>query len=165
MTTRAIAALAALILLVLSGCGGDGGSSDHTSSIAGNADADAVRVIKDWADELRAGDVSAATDRFSIPTVVQNGTAPLTLTNRREIEGFNQSLPCGAILTAAISSGRYTIATFKLTERPGPGQCDGGVGDAAKTAFVIHNDRITEWRRVVDQGAPPAEPQSTNPVI
>jgi hypothetical protein len=165
MTARAIAALAALSLLVLSGCGGDGGSSDHTSSIAGNADADAVRVIKGWADELRAGDVSAATDRFSIPTVVQNGTAPLTLTNRRQVEGFNQSLPCGAILTAAISSGRYTIATFKLTERPGPGRCDGGAGDAAKTAFVIHDDRITEWRRVVDQGTPPAEPQSTNPVI
>src|SRR3954447_16408452 len=164
MTTRAIAALAALILLVLSGCGGDGGSSDHTSSIAGNADADAVQVIKDWADELRAGDVSAATDRFSIPTVVQNGTAPLTLTNRREIEGFNQSLPCGAILTSATSSGRYTIATFKLTERPGPGECDGGTGDAAKTAFVIHNDRITEWRRVVDQ-APAVQEQSTTPVI
>jgi hypothetical protein len=162
MTARAIAALAALSVLVLPGCGG---SSDHDTSVAGNADADAVRVIKGWADELRAGDVSAATDRFSIPTVVQNGTAPLTLTNRRQVEGFNQSLPCGAILTAAISSGRYTIATFKLTERPGPGQCDGGAGDAAKTAFVIHNNRITEWRRVVDQGTPPAEPQSTNPVI
>jgi hypothetical protein len=163
MTARGIAALAALSVLALPGCGG--GSSDHSTSIAGNADADAVRVIKGWADELRAGDVSAATDRFSIPTVVQNGTAPLTLTNRRQVEGFNQSLPCGAILTAAISSGRYTIATFKLTERPGPGQCDGGAGDAAKTAFVIHDDRITEWRRVVDQGTPPAEPQSTNPVI
>jgi hypothetical protein len=162
MTVRAIAALAALSMLALPGCGG---SSDHSGTVAGNADADAVQVIKGWADELRAGNVSAATDRFSIPTVVQNGTAPLTLTNRRQIEGFNQSLPCGAILTAAISSGRDTIATFKLTERPGPGQCDGGVGDAAKTAFVIHNDRITEWRRVVDQGAPPAEPQSTNPVI
>jgi hypothetical protein len=162
MTARAIAALAALSMLALPGCGG---SSDHSSAVAGNADADAVQVIKGWADELRAGNVPAATDRFSIPTVVQNGTAPLTLTNRRQVEGFNQSLPCGAILTAAISSGRYTIATFKLTERPGPGQCDGGVGDAAKTAFVIHNDRITEWRRVVDQGAPPAEPQSTNPVI
>jgi hypothetical protein len=163
MSARAIAALAALSVLVLPGCGDS--SSDHSTSIAGNADADAIQVIKGWADELRAGNVSGATDRFSIPTVVQNGTAPLTLTNRRQVEGFNQSLPCGAILTAAISSGRYTIATFKLTERPGPGQCDGGTGDAAKTAFVIHNDRITEWRRVVDQGTPPSEPQSTTPVI
>jgi hypothetical protein len=161
MTARAIAALAALCLLALPGCGG---SSDHTTSVAGNADADAVQVIRSWADELRAGDVSAASDRFSIPSVVQNGTPALTLTSRRQVEAFNGSLPCGAILTAAITSGRFTIATFKLTERPGPGNCDGGVGDAAKTAFVIHNDRITEWRRVVDQ-APAVQEQSTTPVI
>ena len=42
------------------------------------------------------------------------------------------------------------IATFVLTERPGVGQCGDGVGETAKTAFVIHNGLITEWRRVVD---------------
>lgn len=158
MTIRAIACLAAAIV-VLSGCG----SSGKEKTVAGNADADAVKVIRSWADELRSGDVSAASDRFSIPTVVQNGTPPLVLRSRQQVETFNQSLPCGARLTAATRSGRYTIATFVLTERPGPGQCGNGVGEAAKTAFVIHNGHITEWRRVVD--AEPTGPTRTAPVI
>jgi hypothetical protein len=153
--------MVALCVAVLSGCGS---SSDQSSTIPGGADADAVQVIKSWADELRAGDVPAASDRFAIPSIVQNGTPPLRLTSRAQVEAFNRSLPCGAKLTEAVSSGRYTIATFELTERPGPGDCGGGVGDTAKTAFVIQDGRITEWRRVVDQ-APATEPQSTSPVV
>ena len=122
-----------------------------------------MQVIKGWADELRAGDVSAASERFALPSVVQNGTAPLRLTNRPQVELFNQSLPCGAKLTHAISSGKYTIATFELTERPGPGECGNGVGEAAKTAFVIRDGHITEWRRVVD--SEPTGPTSTAPII
>jgi hypothetical protein len=160
VTARAIAALTALIVLALLGCGS---SSDQGTTISGDADADAVQVIKGWADELRAGDVSAASDRFALPTVVQNGTAPLRLTNRQQVELFNQSLPCGAKLTNATSSGKYTVATFVLTERPGPGECGNGVGETAKTAFVIHDGHITEWRRVVD--TEPTGPTSTAPVI
>ena len=160
MTARAIVAVLALSVVALSGCGS---SSDEGTTIAGDADADAVQVIRGWADELRSGDISAASDRFSIPTVVQNGTPALELTTRRQVETFNQSLPCGARLTAASRSGRYTIATFVLTERPGPGECGNGVGEAAKTAFVIHNGHITEWRRVVD--TEPTGPTSTAPVI
>jgi hypothetical protein len=158
---RAIASLAAIgaVAAALAGCG----SSDKDSTIAGNADADSVQVIKDWADALRSGDVSAASDSFAIPTVVQNGTPPLRLTTRGQIETFNQSLPCGARLTAATGSGKYTIATFVLTERPGPGECGNGVGEAAKTAFVIHDGHITEWRRVVD--TEPTAPTGTAPVI
>jgi limonene-1,2-epoxide hydrolase len=151
VTARTIAGLAAISILALAGCG-----SSDTSTVPGGADADAVRVIKDWADELRAGDVQAAADRFQVPAVVQNGTPPLRLTDRSEVVGFNESLPCGAKLTEATTSGKYTIATFELTERPGPGECGGGVGETAKTAFVIHDGRITEWRRVADinQGTP-----------
>jgi hypothetical protein len=150
----------ALSLTVLTGCGS---SSKESSTVAGNADADAVQVIKEWADELRAGDVSAASDRFAIPSIIQNGTGPLRLTNRAQVEIFNQSLPCGARLTAASSSGKYTIATFVLTERPGPGECGNGVGDAAKTAFVIHDGPIAERRRVVD--TEPTGPTRTAPLI
>src|SRR3954451_15333523 len=160
MTARAIVVLAALTVVALPGCGS---SSEESSTIPGGADADAVQVIKGWADELRAGDVPAASERFALPSVVQNGTAPLRLTNRPQVELFNQSLPCGAKLTHAISSGKYTIATFELTERPGPGECGNGVGEAAKTAFVIHDGHITEWRRVVD--SEPAGPTSTAPII
>ena len=152
MPARALVILTVLGALGLGGCG----SSSSDTTIPGGADADAVKVIKGWADELRAGDILAASERFAIPSVVQNGTPPLRLTDRREVEAFNRSLPCGAKLTEAISSGRFTIATFELTERPGLGECGKGVGDTAKTAFVIHNGLITQWRRVVDvnQGAP-----------
>jgi hypothetical protein len=156
---RALAILISLSVAALAGCGS--GSDEQT--IPGGADADAVRVIKSWADELRAGDVLAASERFAIPSVVENGTPALQLQDRREVEAFNRSLPCGAKLTEAVSSGRYTIATFELTERPGEGDCGDGVGETAKTAFVIHDDLITEWRRVVD--LPDDEPTTTGPVV
>jgi len=158
VTARAIAPLATLSIALLSGCGS---SSSDTSSVPGGADPDAVQVIEQWADELRAGEVIAASERFAIPSVVQNGTPPIRLTDRREVEAFNRSLPCGAKLTEAIQAGKFTIATFELTERPGPGECGNGVGETAKTAFVIHDGLITEWRRVVDVGTP----TTTGPVV
>jgi hypothetical protein len=145
---RAVTGLIALCVAGVIGCGSSSNHADTT--IPGGADPDAVQVIQKWADELRAGDVASASDRFSLPTVVQNGTPPLELTDRSQVEEFNRSLPCGAKLTAAVSSGRFVIATFVLTERPGIGVCGDGVGETAKTAFVIHHGLITEWRRVVD---------------
>jgi hypothetical protein len=144
---RSLAGMAVLSALVAAGCGS---SSKHETAIPGGADADAVRVIKQWSDELRAGDVIAASERFALPSVIQNGTPPLRLTERDQVEAFNRSLPCGARLTAATPSGEYVIATFVLTERPGEGECGDGVGEQAKTAFVIHHGLITQWRRVVD---------------
>jgi hypothetical protein len=158
VASRLIASLAAVALIALGGCG-----SSKESDVPGGADPKAVEVIKNWADELRAGDVLAASERFAVPSVAQNGTAPLVLTDRRGVEAFNRSLPCGARLTAATTSGRFTVATFVLTERPGPGECGAGVGETAKTAFVIHDGLITEWRRVVD--VPGGAPTSTAPVI
>ena len=158
MTARV---LTGLITVCVAGVAGCGSSSNQDTTIPGGADHDAVQVIQKWADELRAGDVTSASQRFALPTVVQNGTPPIRLANRRQVEAFNQSLPCGAKLTAATPSGKYVIATFVLTERPGEGECGNGVGEQAKTAFVIHNGLITEWRRVVDidQGT------NTSPVV
>ena len=147
MTGRAIAAVAALGIAALSGCGS---SDDEDGTIPGGADPETVQVIKSWADELRAGDVAAASKRFALPSVVQNGTPPLRLNTRDEVEAFNRSLPCGAKLTEAAAVDRFTIATFELTERPGPGECGSGVGESAKTAFVVREGLITQWRRVVD---------------
>jgi limonene-1,2-epoxide hydrolase len=158
VTARAIVAIAALSLVALGGCGGGGGDT----SVPGGANADQVQVIKDWVDELRAGDVAAAARRFQIPAVVQNGTPPLTLTDRSEVIGFNESLPCGAKLVKAERNGRFIVATFVLTERPGPGECGNGVGQTAQTAFVIRDGRIAEWRRVPEK---PAEQAPQGPVI
>ena len=48
----------------------------------------------------------------------------------------------------AETQGQFTTATFRLTERPGPGICGPGTGEAAKTSFVIRDGKIVEWRRV-----------------
>jgi hypothetical protein len=149
MIARATAVLGVLAAIALWGCGSSG-KKEADTTVSGGADPATVQVIKGWADELRAGNVSAASDRFALPTVVQNGTAPLRLTSRQAIEAFNESLPCGARLTEAVAVDRFTIATFKLTERPGPGECGNGVGETAKTAFVVRKGLITQWRRVVD---------------
>jgi len=153
--------LAAAGVLALAGCGGSSGQS----SVPGGADPDAVKVIKGWVDALRAGHVDDATDFFSVPTVVQNGTPPLELTSRQQVVQFNESLPCGAKLTRAEPHGRFVVATFVLTDRPGPGsgQCGAGVGETAQTAFAIHDGHITEWRRVTT--APPSQQTGTAPVI
>jgi hypothetical protein len=116
-------------------------------------------VIRDWADDLRGGDLEAAADHFQLPSVAQNGSAPIQMRTRGEVRAFNASLPCGAELIDAEQHGRFTIATFELTERPGEGECGTGVGETAKTAFVIEDGLITRWIRVVDEEdlAPPAE--------
>ncbi|HEY7268026.1 MAG TPA: hypothetical protein VH501_10040 [Solirubrobacterales bacterium] len=149
MTARAISILGALGVIAISGCGSSGDKQADTT-VAGGADPATVQVIKGWADELRAGDVAAASEHFALPSVVQNGTPPLRLSTRGQVEAFNRSLPCGARLTDAVAVDRFTIATFKLTERPGPGECGSGVGETAKTAFVVRKGLITQWRRVVD---------------
>ena len=157
MAPRAIVALTALGIAAFAGCGGS-----EESPVPGNADPDSAKVIEDWADALRSGDIEAAADYFKVPAVVQNATPPVPLTSRHEIEAFNRSLPCGAELTEAEREGRFTVATFELTERPGRGSCGAGVGLTARTAFVIHDGHITEWRRVADA---PAEPAPRGPVI
>jgi hypothetical protein len=146
---RVLIGLVALCVAGIAGCGSSS-NRDQPTTVRGDADPAAVGVIEKWANELRAGDVVSASERFALPSVVQNGTPALQLTDRRQVEAFNRSLPCGAKLTDAVPSGRFVIATFVLTERPGAGECGNGVGETAKTAFVIHHGLITEWRRVVD---------------
>jgi hypothetical protein len=143
-----------LLILAIAGAiaAGCGGSSSE-SEVPGGADPDQVAVIKDWADDLRAGDVEAAADHFKLPSIAQNGTPPLQLTTRGQVREFNEALPCGGELTAAQPHGRFILATFELTERPGPGECGGGIGLTAQTAFLIEDGLIAEWRRVDDGGA------------
>jgi hypothetical protein len=74
---------------------------------------------------------------------------------------FNESLPCGARLIRAESAGEFTTATFRLTERPGPGSCGPGTGSVAKTSFVIRDGKIAQWRRV-GAGGGGGRPPSTS---
>jgi hypothetical protein len=121
-----------------------------------------VAVIRGWADALRHGKVERAVRYFAIPSVVSNGTTPIRLTSRADVRFFNRTLPCGAKVVKAEDTGAFVVATFRLTERPGPGVCGSGVGGKASTAFLIRRHRIVQWRRVLDPAAvqPPAGSQS-----
>jgi hypothetical protein len=108
----------------------------------------AVAVITAWSDELRAGHVQRAASYFDVPVIVQNATPPVRLDTRKEVLAFNQTLPCGAHIVRTLAGAHYTVATFVLTERPGSPGC-GATGKLAATAFLLHNGKISEWRRVL----------------
>jgi hypothetical protein len=134
------------LVLWAAGCGQDnsfGGSNESGPS--------AEKVIRDWAGTLRNGDISGAAKFFALPSIVQNGSDPIALRTRADARAFNEGLPCGARLLRISSSAGYTTATFRLTERPGPGTCGTGTGMTARTTFVIKDGKIREWRRVADE--------------
>jgi hypothetical protein len=115
-----------------------------------------VEVVRAWADTLRHGRVRAAARYFALPSLVSNGTAPIKLETRAEAEFFNRTLPCGArLIDTEPAPHGFFIATFRLTERPGPGECGTGTGNTARTAFRVRDEHITDWLRVQDvQSAP-----------
>jgi hypothetical protein len=166
-----IAVLLVLVGTVAAGCGGDHKAKPPVvRSAAPNAPRVRgvparprdVALIRRWADTLRAGRVAAAARLFHLPTLVENGTGELALTTERAARGFNASLPCGAeLLRAKRVVGGYTIAVFRLTERPG-GDCGPGTGHEAATAFRFSGGRISEWRRVP---VPEFEPPRPSPQV
>jgi hypothetical protein len=159
MARWATGALIALSLLALSACGGGGSASgtSTTSTVAGDASPSDVEVIDGWVTALRRGNVDAASKYFAIPSVAENGPVLAHIRTLDEARRFNESLPCGARLVRAETAGEFTTATFRLTERPGPGVCGPGTGGIAKTSFVIRDGKIVQWRRVgAGGGAPPA---------
>jgi hypothetical protein len=148
----------ALTLATLAGCGDteDEPESSATGSdtaaasegIAGDADPEAVKVISMWSQELRRGDIGAAAELFAIPSLAENPPIRIRIESKSDARSFNALLPCGGRLIRAEGEGKVTTATFRLTERPGAGQCGDGTGETAMTAFVIHDGKILEWRRV-----------------
>ncbi len=151
-----------MVAIALAGCGG-GGSDGRVSGrpVAGDADPADVQVIDAWVTALRHGDVRAAASYFAIPSLAENGPVLVRIRSLEDARRFNRSLPCGARLVRAETAGQFTTATFRLTERPGPGACGAGAGEIAKTAFVIRDGKIADWRRVgAGAGGPPAPSQS-----
>lgn len=149
---RAIA-LAALAAGLLVSCGGDGDGAPEGH--------EAVAVIEGWVEALSEGDVAAASDYFAVPSVAENGSAPTTLRTREAVAAFNRSLPCGAELVRARPAGRFIAATFRLTDRPGGG-CGSGTGNLARTAFVVKDGKIVQWRRLPD---PPGDGSANGPIV
>ena len=154
---RIAATLLASLLVALAGCGGGsdsdspapvGDSGDPGARVSGDADPGDVRIIDEWARALAAGNVDAAARYFALPSTALNGPTLIRIRSVGDARLFNRSLPCGARLVHADTRGELTTATFRLTERPGPGICGPGTGSRAKTAFAIEGGKIAEWRRV-----------------
>lgn len=148
----------AAVCALLTGCGERDEpelATEPPEAATAGADAADVQVIDDWARALTAGDIDAAAALFETPSVAENGiTLEIETTEQAEI--FNASLPCGAKLVEAETEGDFTTATFRLTERPGPGRCGQGAGNTAQTSFVIEDGKILEWRRVGLPGGQPS---------
>jgi hypothetical protein len=124
-----------------------------------------ARIIRSWADTLRAGRIGAAAEHFTVPALVENGPPLYELRSRAAVEAFNRALPCGARVIDTRQVGRYTVAIFLLTERP-DGDCGTGTGHRAATAFRFRDGRIEEWRRVPvpEEPAPRSEPPRSDEV-
>lgn len=118
-----------------------------------------VRVIKGWANALRSGHLDEAARFFAVPAIVLDGTNPRRqLPDLDAVRDFNKGLPCGArLVDAERGEGSFVIATFRLTQRTGPGArpCT-GQGSLAATAFLIEKRHIVQWLRAPD----PIEPDS-----
>ena len=131
-----------------------GGGSDDAKSPArktGPVTAAEKAVIRGWADALRAGDVERAIGYWRTPAIAANGSQPFKLLTRRAIRQFNDGLTCGARLESVERDRGYVLATFRLTERKGgPGSCGSGVGNRARTLFLLRGGKIVQWIRATD---------------
>src|SRR2546421_2116942 len=185
-TMRArLALLGSAAAVLAAGCGGGGPKSTSAGTTGGAktapaqpsgpvleetgraAEPGAVRVIRGWTDAQRASDVDRATSYFAVPAVVENGTAPERLPSRAAVRAFNAALPCGAVLlrTSAATQPGFTVATFRLVDRPGQ-RCD-GTGNQARTAFGVRAGKIRAWVRISDRpqsgGSPAPQPGAPQP--
>jgi hypothetical protein len=168
-----VAVVAAGAMAAGCGSGGSGTAPANTGSRPAaaptgvGADPAAVRVIRAWSDSLRHGDVRGAARYFALPSAFINGVA-ITIHTENQATAANASLPCGAVLISAHKRGRYVNALFRLTDRPGPGGgCGSGVGQLARTNFVIAGGRIVAWIRAPENpgggSGPGASPEPAPP--
>jgi hypothetical protein len=170
-----------LSTLLLAGCGGGGGGEARDrparatpraaqrepeasprggtspSRRTGPVTAAEEAVIRGWADALRNGDTERAVRYWRTPAIASNGTPPVKLLTRRAVRFFNEGLTCGAKLESVERDAIYLLATFRLTERKGgPGICT-GVGNRARTLFLLRGGKIVQWLRATD----PQDPADT----
>jgi len=118
-------------------------------------------VIRGWSDALRRGDVDRAVGFWALPSIASNGGQPIRLQTGRAVRFFNEALPCGARLESVARDGGYLLAVFRLTERPGAGECGTGVGEKARTLFLLRDGKIVQWLRASNPRPPADTPGGT----
>ena len=168
---NAVALIVALGLSV-AGCASTSLLPGHRAggSCAGHEDQDGpaapaakVGVICRWSAALRAGDLSAAAGYFHLPSIFENGPSQVVAVRTpAEAQTINATLSCGAKVISAFQQGRYVNVLFRLTARAGRGggraACGSGVGQSARTEFLIHDGRILEWLRTASRPGDPGVP-------
>lgn len=170
--------LAATLAVVVSGCASTAVLPGHGAVAAAHlvgqdgppADPGKVAVVRHWAAALRAGNLKGAAGYFHLPSLFDNGVSErLRIQTRAQAELVNSTLSCGARVISAFRVGRFIDVLFRLTSRSGRGggrqACGTGVGQTARTDFLIHDGKIYQWLRAPslpgDPGVPggPSAPQ------
>jgi hypothetical protein len=169
--TPGVALAAILALIFLSGCASTSSLPGHGSPghvrLAGQdgppADPGQLAVVRRWAAALRAGNLGGAAGYFHLPSLFYNGaTDSIELHSTAQAEAANSTLPCGAVVISAFRQGRFIDVLFRLTARAGrgggPQACGSGIGQTARTRFLIHNGQIIEWLRAPSLPGDPGVP-------
>ena len=166
----ALTAVIALLLL-LSGCASTSSLPGHGTAASARlvgqdgppADPAQLAVVRRWADALRAGNFGRAAALFHLPSLFANGaTDTITIHSVAEAEAANSTLPCGAVVISAFRHGRLIDVLFRLTARAGrgggKGSCGTGIGQTARTEFLIRDGQIVEWLRAPSLPGDPGVP-------
>ena len=165
---RTVGALAMSLGLAIAACGGSA-EPDRLSLTTPRAPASSTpepartpvtdaekRVIRGWADEMRRGRVAAAAKYFSVPSEIVNLPPKGNLISSRQVEEFNDSMPCGAkLLGVQRTVSELVVADFELTNRPGA-ECGASAGERATFAFLIDADDHIARFILIDGSAPTA---------
>lgn len=170
-------ALAAVVAAGLAGCATTSELPGHRTTVHARlvgqdgppADPAKLTVVRHWAAELRAGDLRGAAGYFHLPSLFDDGGGDaVTIRTLAQAEIANATLSCGAVVVSAFRAGHFINVLFRLTARSGRGggrgACGTGIGQTARTEFLIRSGQIVAWVRAPslpgDPGVPGASPPS-----
>lgn len=169
-------ALVALLAVVLAGCATTSSLPGHAASAGARpvgqdgppADPGKLALVRRWAAKLRAGDLRGAAAYFHLPSLFEDGAAEtVTIRTLAQAEGANAALTCGAVVISAFRTGHFIDVLFRLTPRAGRGggrrACGSGIGQTARTEFLIRRGRIVAWVRAPSLPGDPGVPGSPPP--